>query len=224
MNDRASQEPVRVRGFRAARELFRAAAWFIAIHAGIGFLALVLAAWVYTRTLGDGPWALLGGWTLASVYALLGLAGGAAAGLVAAVIALIATFERECRAWLERQTGTQDDPSFAPFTRDDLSSRTREIADRIVAQTIGRIPLPNLIVRLLSSQVCKLLFDDFLTDCERRGLTVIHFGDVRAWLLVRGLALSIAPLLARLYLVRWLIIGALTLLAASVLLLALTTG
>jgi len=220
MNDRESHEPVRVRGFRAAQELFRATAWFIAIHAGIGLLALVLAAWVYARTLGDGPWALLGGWTLAGVYALVGLAGGAAAGLVAAVIALIATFERECRAWLERQAGTQDDPSFAPFTRDDLSSRTRELADRIVARTVGRIPLPNLIVRLLSSQVCKVLFDDFLTDCERRGLTVIRFGDVRAWLLARGLALSIAPLLARLYIVRWLIIGTLATLAAAAVLLA----
>ena len=209
-----------MRGFRAAQELFRATAWFIAIHAGIGLLALVLAAWVYARTLGDGPWALLGGWTLAGVYALVGLAGGAAAGLVAAVIALIATFERECRAWLERQAGTQDDPSFAPFTRDDLPSRTRELADRIVARTVGRIPLPNLIVRLLSSQVCKVLFDDFLTDCERRGLTVIRFGDVRAWLLARGLALSIAPLLARLYIVRWLIIGALAMLAAAAVLLA----
>jgi len=209
-----------VRGFRAAQELFRATAWFIAIHAGIGLLALVLAAWVYARTLGDGPWALLGGWTLAGVYALVGLAGGAAAGLVAAVIALIATFERECRAWLERQAGTQDDPSFAPFTRDDLPSRTRELADRIVARTVGRIPLPNLIVRLLSSQVCKVLFDDFLTDCERRGLTVIRFGDVRAWLLARGLALSIAPLLARLYIVRWLIIGTLATLAAAAVLLA----
>ena len=181
---------------------------------------MVLTALVYARTLGDGPWALLGGWTLAGVYALVGLAGGAAAGLVAAVIALIATFERECRAWLERQAGTQDDPSFAPFTRDDLSSRTRELADRIVARTVGRIPLPNLIVRLLSSQVCKVLFDDFLTDCERRGLTVIRFGDVRAWLLARGLALSIAPLLARLYIVRWLIIGTLATLAAAAVLLA----
>jgi len=215
MNDRASHEPVLVRGFRAARELFRATGWFIAIHAGIGLVALVLAAWVYARTLGEGPWALLGGWTLAAVYALVGFAGGTAAGLVAAVIAMIATFERECRAWLERQAGTQDHPSFAPFTRDDLSSRTREFADRIVAVTVGRIPLPNLILRLLSSQVCKVLFDDFLTDCERRGLTVIRFGDVRTWLLARGLALVIAPLFARLYLVRWLITGVLAVLAAA---------
>jgi len=38
------------------------------------------------------------------------------------------------------------------------------------ARTIGRIPLPTLVMRLLSSQVCKVLFDDFLTDCERRGV------------------------------------------------------
>lgn len=220
MDDQQSHEPRRAQGFRAVWDLIRSTGWFVAIHAGIGLLALVLAAWAYTRTLGDGPWALLGGWTLGAVYALVGFAGGAAAGLLAAVIALIATFERECRAWLERQAGAQEDPSFAPFTRDELSSRTREIADRIVARTVGRIPLPNLILRLLSSQVCKVLFDDFLTDCERRGVTVIRFAEVRAWLLARGLALATAPLLAKLFLVRWLIIGALTMLAAAVLLLA----
>lgn len=222
MDNRQPQEPIRTRGLRMVRGLFRATGWFIAIHAGIGFLALGLAAWAYARTLGDGSWALLGGWTLAAVYALVGLAGGAAAGLVAAAIALITAFERECRAWLERQAGTQDDPSFAPFTRDDLSSRSRELADRIVARTVGRIPLPNLVVHMLSSRVCKVLFDDFLTDCERRGLTVIRFGDVRTWLLAKGLALSIAPLLARLYLVRWLIIGALAALVLAAVILALT--
>ena len=136
------------------------------------------------------------------------------------MIALIASFERQCRAWLERQAGAPDDPSFASFSRDELSSRTREIADRIVARTVGRIPLPNLVLRLLSSQVCKVLFDDFLTDCERRGVTVVRFGEVRAWLLSRGLALATAPLLAKLFLVRWLIVGALALLAVAVLLLA----
>ena len=65
-----------------------------------------------------------------------------------------------------------------------------------------------------------MLFDDFLTDCERRGVTVVRFGEVRAWLLSRGLALATAPLLAKLFLVRWLIVGALALLAVAVLLLA----
>ena len=221
MDHRQAHEPISGQGLRAARDLFRVTGWFIAIHAGLGFLALVLAVWVYARTLGDGPWALLGGWTLAAVYALIGSAGGAAAGLAASAIALITGFERECRAWLERQAGTQDDPSFAPFSRDDLSLRTRELADRIVARTVGRIPLPNLIVRLLSSQVCKVLFDDFLTDCERRGMTVIRFGDVRAWLLARGLALATAPLLAKLHIVRWLIIGALAVLVLAAVVLAL---
>jgi hypothetical protein len=215
MDDRQPHEPRRAQGLRAVRGLFRATAWSIAIHAGVGCLALVLAAWVYARNLGDGPWAMLGGWTLGAVYALAGFAGGAAAGLVAAVIALITAFERECRAWLERNAGTQDDPSFPPFSMQDLPARTRDLADRIVASTLGRIPLPDLIVRLVSAQVCKVLFDDFLTDCERRGLTVIRFGDVRAWLLSRGLALSTAPLLAKLFLVQWLIIGALVALGAA---------
>lgn len=221
MDNQQPHEPIRARGLRAVWDLFRATGWFVATHAGLGCLALAFAAWFYVRTLGDGPWALLGGWTLAAVYALVGFGGGAAAGLVAAVIALIAAFERECRAWLERHAGAQDDPSFAPFSRNDLSSRTREIADRIVARTVGRIPFPNLILRLLSSQVCKVLFDDFLTDCERRGVNVIRYAEVRAWLLARGLAMATAPLLAKLFLVRWLIIGSLALLAATVVLLAL---
>ncbi len=220
MNDHESHVPVRVWGFRAARELFRATAWSIALHAGIGCLTLALAAWFYVRTLGDGPWALLGGWTLGTVYALVGFWAGAAAGLLASVITLVAAFERECRTWLERKAGAQDDSSFPPFSRDDLSSRTREFADRIVALTVGRIPLPNLVVRLISSRVCKVLFDEFLTDCERRGVTVIRFAEVRAWLLSRGLALATAPLLTKLFLIRWIILGSLTVLAAGAVILA----
>lgn len=221
METRLPHEPARAQGLRAVRGLFRATAWSIAVHAGIGCLALVLAAWVYTRNLGDGPWAMLGSWTLGAAYALAGFGGGAAAGLVAAVIALITAFERECRTWLERQASPDDDASFPPFSPQDLSTRTRDLADRIVARTLGRIPLPDLVVRLVSAQVCKVLFDDFLTDCRQRGLATIRFADMRAWLLSRGLALSTAPLLAKLFLVRWLIIGALAALGAAAGLMAL---
>lgn len=221
MDQHESLEPVRVRGLRAVGDLLRTTGWFVAVHAGTGCLALALAAWYYARTLGDGPWALLGGWTMGAVYALVGFWGGAAAGLLAAVITLVASFERECRAWLERMAGTQDDSSFPPFSRDDLSSRTRELSDRIVRRAIGRIPIPNLVMRLISSRVCKVLFDEFLTDCEQRGVTVIRFAEVRAWLLSRGLALATAPLLAKLFLARWLIIGSLAVLAAGAVILAL---
>jgi hypothetical protein len=221
MNDHTSHESVLAQGLRGVRDLLRTTGWFVAVHAGIGCLALALAAWYYARTLGDGPWALLGGWTMGAVYALVGFWGGSAAGLLAAVITLVASFERECRAWLERMAGAQDDSSFPPFSRDDLSSRTRELADRIVLRAIGRIPLPNLVVRLISSRVCQVLFDEFLSDCERRGVTVIRFAEVRAWLLSRGLALATAPLLAKLFLIRWLILGGLALLAAAAVILAL---
>ncbi len=221
MGHEESQEPVRVKGFRAVGDLLRTTGWFIAVHAGIACLVLALAAWYYARTLGDGTWALLGGWTLVTVYVLVGFWGGAAAGLIAAVITLVASFERACRAWLERQAGAQDDSSFPPISRDDLSSRTRELADRIVTQALGRIPIPALILRLISSRVCKVLFDEFLTDCEQRGVTVIRFAEVRAWLLSRGLALATAPLLAKLFLIRWLILGSLAVLAAGAVILVL---
>lgn len=221
MKNHETHEPVVARGFRAVGDLLRTIGWFVAVHAGVGCLALALAAWYYARTLDDGPWALLGGWTLGAVYALVGFWGGAAVGLLASVITLVASFERACRAWLERMAEAPDDPSFPSFSRDDLSSRTRELADWIVRRAIGRIPIPGLIMRLISSQVCKVLFDEFLTDCEQRGVTVIRFATVRAWLLARGLALATAPLLARLFLARWLITGSLAVLVILAVTLAL---
>lgn len=201
--------------------LFRATAWRVSVYAAAGFVALVLGAWVYARTLNDSPWTILVGWTLISLYAVVGTVGGAATGLITAVAHLITAFERECRDWLERLEGPRDDLPFDPLPLPELSSRIRELADRIVARTIGRLPLPKLITQLLASRLCKALLDDFLSECERRGITVIQFRDVRGWLLIRGLSLAIVPLLVRLHMARWIIIAVLALMGAAVVLLAL---
>lgn len=188
------------------RRLFVDAALLIPTHAVVGAAVL----WAASRLLA-GRWddvsglAAFGGWSLSALYGVLGAAGGAIAGGLAACARTLAWLETHTEAWiLDLPAGAATDGSGA------LSlEAVEENVDRVADAAFGRLPVPGLIRRVAKSRLRSALLDDFLTSCRDRGLTSVGHGEIRNWLLTRGLARAIEPARAQLALWRTLTFAAL---------------
>ncbi len=197
----------------------------ILLYSGLGLVALAAVASTYARTLsGHGAWSLLGGWSLTAVFAMAGLIGGALAGALTAATRTFAAFERALREWLERLPASLSESGPPKVSIEQLRTRYAATLDHWVTNTIGRFRLPGLLDRLLRSQLRQAILEDFVTDCERRGLATAGAQEFRGWLLVRGLDLAATPVREQLHWWRILIIGVMGLLAAGALILAYLNG
>ncbi len=203
-----------------ARTFLRSVLLLIPLHAGLGLIALVFAASVYTHSLSDrGTWALLGGWSLTAVFAMAGLIGGALAGTLAAATRTLIAFQRALHEWLERLPVGLSESGLAKVSLEQLRTRYAATLEQWVTTTVGRFRLPGLLDRLLRSQLRQAILEDFITDCERRGLATAGAQEFRGWLLARGIELATLPVREQLYWSRTLIIGVMGLLAAGALML-----
>lgn len=206
---------------RTARTFVRSALSLIPLHAGLGSGALLLAAIVATRSVrGDGTWATVGGWTVTSLFVVAGLAGGALSGLLTALVRGLSVFEQECRAWIEPLPVTPGDPMPSDLTPDELRRRTDQVVNRLVASMVGRLGLPAAATRFVRSRLRRAILDDFIASCERRGSTTVSAGDLRTWLLMKGLSSSLSAASAKAAAWRIVVVGALACLSGGALLFA----
>ncbi len=206
---------------RTAKTFFRSARSLIPLHAGLGSGVLLLAAVLATRSVhGASAWATIGGWALTSLFVVAGLVGGALSGFLTALVRGLAVFEQECRAWIERLPVTPGDLMPSGLTPDELRRRIDQVVDRLVANTVGRLRLPAAATRLVRSQLRRAILDDFIESCERRGLTKVGAGDLRTWLLMKGLSSSLSAASAKVAAWRIVVAGALACLSGGALLFA----
>lgn len=188
------------------RRLLVDAALLIPTHAVVGAAVL----WAAARLLA-GRWddvsglAAFGGWSLSALYGVLGAVGGAVAGGVAACARTLAWIETHTESWiLDLPAGAATEGSGAMTLE-----AVEENVDRVAEAAFGRLPLPRLIRRVARSRLRGALLDDFLASCRDRGLTSVGHGEIRNWLLTRGLARAIEPARAQLALWRMLTLAGL---------------
>lgn len=207
---------------RTAKTFFRSALSLIPLHACLGSGALLLAAIVATRSVHGASawWATIGGWTLTFLFVVAGLVGGALSGFLTALVQGLSVFEQECRAWIERLPVTSGDPMPSGLAPDELRRRIDQVVDRLVASTVGRLRLPAAATRLVRSQLRRAILDEFIESCERRGLTKVGAGDLRTWLLMKGLSSSLSAASAKVAAWRIVVVGALACLSGGALLFA----
>lgn len=66
------------------------------------------------------------------------------------------------------------------------------------AATLGRVRLPGFLERFVRSRFRQAFVEDFIADCERRGVSTVGLTELRHWLSFRGLPLVTAPIHAQL--------------------------
>ncbi len=181
------------------RRLLADMALFVPSYAFVGLALLWAAARLLVGSWGDaGGIAVVGGWSLTGLYALLGAAGGAIAGAVEGCARTLAHVERHAEAWiLDLPTDFARDllPS---VTVDELEGSRDTSLRRVADATVGRLPMPRLVRRLARERLRRALLDDFLATCRARGVSVVGHGELRNWLLARGLSRAIEPARAQL--------------------------
>lgn len=187
------------------RRLFVEAALLIPTHAIVGGAVLWAAARLMAGRWDDAGLAALGGWSLTAFYGLVGALGGAIAGGLGACARTLAWVEAHTEAWiLELPTGGTPDASDA-MPLEEVEANVGRVTDA----ALGRLPVPRLIRRLAKSRLRSALLDDFLVSCRERGLTAVGRGEIRNWLLSRGLDRALEPARAQLALWRTLTLAGL---------------
>ncbi|GEM_PF-1014234 len=206
---------------RTAQTFVRSALSLIPLHVGLGSGVLLLAAIVATRSVrGDSAWATISDWTVTSLFVVAGLVGGALSGFLTALVRGLSVLEQECRAWIERLPVTPGDLMPSGLAPDELRRRTDQVVNRLVASMVGRLRLPAAATRFVRSRLRRAILDDFIASCERRGSTTVSAGDLRTWLLIKGLSSSLSAASAKAAAWRIVIVGALACLSGGALLFA----
>jgi len=196
------------------RRLFVDAVLLVPAHAIVAAAVLWAAAQLMASRWADaGGLAALGGWSLTASYALLGGVGGAIAGAIAACARTLAHIERHTEAWILALPTDWGRDLLPEVPLDELEGRYDETLDRVTDATLGRLPVPRLVRRMAKSRLRQALLDDFLATCRERGVTVVGHGELRNWLLTRGLAYALEPARAQLRVWRAVTLGGLGLAA-----------
>ena len=181
--------------------VLRAALLGALVMVGLGLLLAALLP-------AEGLWAQLGKWSLLLVYGVAGLVGGLVLGLNAEADRGVARFIEHVRGLLGRITPEEAErlvPRVAPA---EARSRYERALDGVVEQSVGGVRLPSPLRRLLRHRLRRAAVENFLAECEARGLATVGFAELRDYLVTRGLPLVAAPAVAQLRTARLLVLGA----------------
>jgi hypothetical protein len=205
---------VPLRPLRIARRTLGALLVQVPLHAFAAGLLLRAAAIVLTRGWSDaGRVAAAGEWTLTTAYALIGLAGGALAGLIAAARTTVSGVEDDLRAWIEGLSPEHGRTLFPGVELERLEADYRAGLDRLADATLEHLPLPGIVRRFVRSRYRIALLEDFVQYARATGSGRAGFGELRNWLLLRGLPWLGAPVYRPLRIWRAAILGVLAMLA-----------
>jgi hypothetical protein len=185
----------------------------IPLAATVGLLILGTAA-LAGRAPDQGALAAAGTWSLVALYAVIGAVGGGVLGVLSATgrgldACAAALRDRLQQAVAARQGGA----SAGAWPAAELRARYDELVDRMVAESIGRVPLPRTVLRWFRGRVRRAVLGDYVDALERRGGNAGP-ADVTGFLLGRGLSVALEPAHAWLRLWRTTIAVGLVLLAA----------
>jgi hypothetical protein len=168
--------------------------WRIIAYTLAGAALMVGAGTLLGQILPDaGVLAAFGRWSLLGVYAVAGLVGGALWGLNAASARVLRAFEEQAVTVLGVLTPATVEALVPEIPVDQLHAKYDRILEEVVEQTFGRVRAPRLLRRLLEERMRQAAVDAFLADCSERGVETVGFGEMRDWLVRRGVPLATAP-------------------------------
>lgn len=173
----------------AMSALMRVPAYSLA--AGVG---LFLATQSLACAFGDGSMVEAGWWSATVLLTILGLVLGSLAGLAAASGQALQAAEADVRDWLARITEDEGDRLFPTIDVGQLQGSYEAALASMYSSTIGRLPLPGFVCRKIQMQFRHALLDQFLTECEQRGVTAVRFADVRRFVMLKALPAVTQPL------------------------------
>ena len=173
------------------------------------YAALGLGWMLFAALFGQG--ASGEGWWLPVLYGALGASGGIAIGVLDVARRAFAAGEAAVRARIGQAGAAAGERLGVPasLALADFRARYDQLVDRVVAESVGRVPMPGMARRWFRARIRTVLLGDFVTECERRGAAVVGAGDVAGYLLGRGLAVAAAPVHRWFGLWRALIVGGL---------------
>lgn len=166
----------------------------------------------------------IGAWSLRFAMGTAGVLTGSIAGLAGAAKRLVDGFEDLLRSRMMALTTSEGDRLFPAVTTAGARDRYESLLDRMLEEMLGRVRVPGMVRRLLRRGLEQSLVDDFLADCERRGIASIGVTEVRNWAIATGLPYALRPLRGQIAVWRILSLGSAGLLFSIVLLLSLLGG
>lgn len=209
---------------KTTRTFFRTLAWTLPVHVLAAIAIVGGSAVLYsTSASGHGTWATVGSWSLAALYAVIALIGGALAGLLDAARQTVERLEFALRDWLHAlpAMGTA-----AEATGRDISTVRQEyeiIVEQCVTQAGDRLRLPRWLERLIRAALQGVVVDRFIASCTGRGIHIVAPQEFRNWLFAEGVSLGFMLVQDQLFWWRYLLLGFLSLLVAVAVTLTLLT-
>jgi hypothetical protein len=163
-------------------------------HVFVVTSGLVLAAGVAGDRLPDGALTTIGALSLTFVLGVFGVIAGTVAGVAGSAKRLVDGFEDLLRQRVLAMVARDGGRLFPAVATPDLRERYEAVLDRMVDEMLGRLRVPRLVRRLIRRGLEQSLVDEFLTDCERRGVATIGVTEVRNWAIATGLPRALAPI------------------------------
>ena len=177
---------------RLPKPLLVSLLWSVPLHV-LGLTTLLtLSAGLYLKTVwNQTTWLIIGGWSMLILYMLAGVGTGIAAGLLSAAHRVVNAVESALHAGLRRLPPLTE-TSVDPPSLDEAHARYTDILNGVLNQTVGYLPLPAWLERLIRGSIHDALVADFITMCRERGLTRIPPQEFRNWVFAKGATFALS--------------------------------
>jgi len=200
-----------IRPFRLVLALVRRAAWAVPLGLSGGAVLLYVASRMIVDSFGEGAFAAVGSWSVTTVLTLAGALLGAALALVRTADHVLDTAQVDLTGWFERLPRDDGARLFPSTELETLRKGYDGTLDAMFDATLGRLPMPRFVRRLARSRFRQAMVDDFLEQCEGKGVAVVGFSEVRDYVARRAIPVVARP--AHVWIGLWtaVLAGALTL-------------
>jgi hypothetical protein len=161
-----------------------------------GAAVMIVAALAFSLPHGrsdGGSWQSITQWSLTGIGLLAGLTGGVIMGGLSSLKKMLRKIEDDLRSYFHRAPpGSAEEESAHPSLNEGRAHYTM-LLDQALAKTIGFLPLPGFLDRLIRTNMQDAIVSDFISSLEQRGLSSIGPQEFRNWLLTNGLSLGLQP-------------------------------
>lgn len=186
----------------------KSAAVSIPLHAIVAALALYgFMVFLFQEQQEGGWWRSITRWSLTATSIFIGLVGGGLIGMLSSVKKALHELEEQLRWWFHQLPPGSQDQDQPPRSIQEVRSQYESIMGQALAATIGRVPLPGFLFRLIRSKMEQAILDDFIASLERRGVSHVGSHEFRNWMLTKGLSLGLEPTYNQLSFWRYIIMG-----------------
>lgn len=186
--------PATAKLWRPIRTVITGAFVLVPAHVFVVAGALVLAAGLAGDRLPEGVLSAIGTWSLQLVLGVAGVVAGVVAGLAGAAKRLLDGFEDLLRQRVMSLAAKDEGRLFPAVATSEARAKYEAILDRMVDEMLGRVRVPRSVRRLLRRGLEQAMVEEFLADCERRGVASIGATEVRNWAIANGLPRALAPI------------------------------